>query len=167
MELAETLSKNGLTVVGTVRRNKRFLPNSFKTGKHLGLYDSEFAYNGAPTVVNYQSKRRKSVILLSTMHDTGVVDRTPENQKKKPEIVLFYNATKGAVDTVDKMAHAYTVKRRTKRWPMVMFFNIIDVTWQLLLLVAFGVSGFLPILCPKKMGGQISLKTSVTSSCIP
>ncbi|KAK7099729.1 piggyBac transposable element-derived protein 4-like isoform X2 [Littorina saxatilis] len=127
LELAETLSKNGLTVVGTVRGNKRFLPNSFKTGRHLGLYDSEFAYNGATTVVNYQSKRRKSVILLSTMHDTGVVDRTPENQKKKPEIVLFYNATKGAVDTVDKMAHAYTVKRRTKRWPMVMFFNIIDL----------------------------------------
>ena len=126
MALAETLLKNGLTMVGTVRGNKRFLPNSFKSGRQLALHDSEFAYNKNATVLKYQSKRRKSVILLSSMHDTGIVG-SDQNPKKKPEIVLFYNSTKGAVDTLDKMAHTYTVKRKTQRWPLVMFFNIIDM----------------------------------------
>ncbi|GFR98194.1 PiggyBac transposable element-derived protein 4 [Elysia marginata] len=45
----------------------------------------------------------------------------------KPEIVLAYNKTKGGVDAMDQMAHAFTVKRKTKRWPLVIFFNIIDL----------------------------------------
>ena len=28
---------------------------------------------------------------------------------------------------MDQMAHAFTCKRKTKRWPMVMFFNMIDL----------------------------------------
>ena len=75
MAPAETLLKNGLTMVGTVRGNKRFLPNSFKSGRQLALHDSEFAYNKNATVLKYQSKRRKSVI-LSSMHDTGIVGTT-------------------------------------------------------------------------------------------
>ena len=90
------------------------------------MYDSEFAYNENATVLKYQSKRRKSVILLSSKHDTRIVDPY-QNPKKKPEMVLFYNSTKGAVDTLDKMVHAYTVKRKTQRWPLVMFFNIFDM----------------------------------------
>ena len=39
-----------------------------------------------------------------------------------------YNSTKGAVDAMDKMAHAYSTKRVTKKWPMVMFYNTIDLT---------------------------------------
>ncbi|KAL8572469.1 hypothetical protein ACOMHN_005615 [Nucella lapillus] len=123
--LAESLLQNGLTMVGTVRANKRFLPISFKDQRKLCLYDSDFAYNKAVTLLNYQSKRRKSVVALSTMHTTGIVNDT--TAKKKPEIILFYNSTKGAVDTLDKMAHAYTVKRKTNRWPMVMFSNIMDL----------------------------------------
>jgi hypothetical protein len=64
---------------------------------------------------------------MSTMHDdTGVVP-VEANTKKKPEIVLFYNDTKGAVDTLDKMTHADTTKRKTNRWPMVLFNNTLDV----------------------------------------
>ena len=95
-------------------------------------------YSKDHTVVRYQSKRSKQVVLMSTMHETGVVEATPANPKRKPEIVLFYNETKGAIDTLDKMAHAYTTKRRTQRWPMIMFFNVLDpaniaalVIWKL------------------------------------
>ncbi|KAK3741233.1 hypothetical protein RRG08_015592 [Elysia crispata] len=42
----------------------------------------------------------------------------------KPKIILRYISTKGGVD---QMAHAYTIKRRLKRWPLVMFYNIIDL----------------------------------------
>ncbi|GFS09152.1 PiggyBac transposable element-derived protein 4, partial [Elysia marginata] len=29
---------------------------------------------------------------------------------------------------MDQTAHAFTVKRKTKRWPLVIFFNIIDLS---------------------------------------
>ena len=68
-------------------------------------------------------------------HDRAVA---PDEPKKKPDIVRFYNATKGGVDIMDQMAHACTTKRKTKRWPMVLFYNCLDlgtvaarVIWQL------------------------------------
>ncbi|XP_070183498.1 piggyBac transposable element-derived protein 4-like [Littorina saxatilis] len=126
MVLAENLLKNGLTMVGTVRSNKRFLPEPFKTKNRLPLHTSEFAYQQDKTLVYYQGKKKKATVMLSTQHRDGVVDMT--SLKKKPEVVLFYNQTKGAVDTIDKLAHCYTVKRKTQRWPLVSFFNCIDLS---------------------------------------
>ena len=76
-------------------------------------------------MVSYQSKRNKNTVVLSTMHDEGVIDAS--TRKRKPEMVLFYNETKGSVDAMDKLAHSYTTKRKTQRWPMVMFANVLDL----------------------------------------
>ncbi|XP_070198822.1 piggyBac transposable element-derived protein 4-like [Littorina saxatilis] len=43
LTLSEKLLKNGMTLVGTVRANKRFLPDSLKTKKHLALNDKDLA----------------------------------------------------------------------------------------------------------------------------
>ena len=45
----------------------------------------------------------------------------------KPDIVLTYNKTNGSVDAMDQMTHAFTTKRKSKAWPMVYFFNILDL----------------------------------------
>lgn len=42
-------------------------------------------------------------------------------------MILDYNATKGGVDTVDQMCGTYTIKRITRRWPLVIFFSIVDM----------------------------------------
>lgn len=34
----------------------------------------------------------------------------------------------GGVDTVDKMISCYSCQRKTNRWPMTVFFNIIDIS---------------------------------------
>lgn len=57
------------------------------------------------------------------MHDTGVIDL----ETQKPEIILDYNATKGGVDTVDQMCGTYAVKRISRRWPLIIFFSIMDM----------------------------------------
>ncbi|KAM3924560.1 piggyBac transposable element-derived protein 4-like [Leptodactylus fuscus] len=44
------------------------------------------------------------------------------------DIILDYNATKGAVDTLDQVISTYTCKRKTNRWPMILFYNILDVS---------------------------------------
>ena len=48
-------------------------------------------------------------------------------ETRKPEIVMSYNATKGGVDSMDQMCHAVTTKRKTNRWPMLLFYNVLDV----------------------------------------
>ena len=103
---------NGSTVVGTVKSNKRVLPQPFRSKKSLPLHGSDFAYNEVATLVNYQCKRRKNAVLLSSMNDKGEVK--PGVPKQKPDIVLFYNQTKGAVDSIHKLAHTYT---HTKKPP--------------------------------------------------
>lgn len=124
LDLAERLAKDNLTLVGTLRRNKPFLPTTFQAKKHLPLGESVFLFRKQSALVSYQSKKDKNVLMLSTMHSA------PERCETsgKPEIVLTYNKTKGGVDALDQMAHAFTVKRKTKRWPLVIFFNIIDLS---------------------------------------
>nr|CAI5820033.1 unnamed protein product [Callosobruchus analis] len=46
---------------------------------------------------------------------------------QKPEIVTFYNLTKGGVDVVDEMKSTYSVSRFCCRWPLRIFFTILDV----------------------------------------
>lgn len=53
----------------------------------------------------------------------GVIDI----ESGKPEIILFYNETKGGVDTIDQLASTYTIRRRTRRWPMTVFGNLVDL----------------------------------------
>jgi hypothetical protein len=47
--------------------------------------------------------------------------------KKIPETVAFYNSTKFGVDVVDQMARKYTVKAGSRRWPVQVFYNILDL----------------------------------------
>lgn len=50
------------------------------------------------------------------------------NQKyRKPPVILAYNEGKGGVDIVDKMIDTYRCKVGTLRWPMVVFYTILDV----------------------------------------
>lgn len=62
-------------------------------------------------------------MLLSTMHDKPDIDC----DTRKPCIIMDYNATKGGVDTVDQMCSWYSVSRITRRWPMSLFFRVLDI----------------------------------------
>lgn len=62
--------------------------------------------------------------MISSMHHSVHVDE----QTKKPEIIALYNSTKGGVDGLDHKIANYSSNRRTRRWPMAIFFTIIDVS---------------------------------------
>ncbi|XP_075162441.1 uncharacterized protein LOC142235097 isoform X1 [Haematobia irritans] len=57
------------------------------------------------------------------MHYTCLVDE----QTEKPYAILYYNANKCGVDTMDQMLGTYSCKRATQRWPLAMFYNMVDV----------------------------------------
>lgn len=48
-------------------------------------------------------------------------------QTQKPEIIEFYNQTKSGVDTVDQLVGTYNVATNTRRWPMVIFYMVLNV----------------------------------------
>ena len=77
-------------------------------------------------IASYCPKKGKVVTLLSTMHLVkGTESPGPE---KKTEVITYYNATKGSIDTMDQMVRWFTTKRKTQRWPMVIFYNMPDIS---------------------------------------
>ncbi|KAF4514013.1 UNVERIFIED_CONTAM: hypothetical protein B566_EDAN018641, partial [Ephemera danica] len=121
--LAMELQGKGLTLLGTVKKNKTFLPEEFKPNRRRPLASSVFGFTYDTTIVSYVPSIGKSVALLSTTHHDSKIDA----ETGKPEIIMDYNATKGGVDTLDQMAHTYTSKRSVKRWPMAVFYNLLDL----------------------------------------
>ena len=75
--------------------------------------------------MKYQAKEKKSVYLLSSMHSSADVDAS--NEKKKPEMILFYNANKVCVDCFDQMARLYTTRSAGRKWPVAVWGNILDI----------------------------------------
>lgn len=123
-ELAQELLGKKITIVGTLRKNKREIPPEFLVKKPL--YSSVFGFQKETTLVSYTAKKNKNVLMLSTMHNDDKIDETTM-ELKKPDIITFYNLTKGAVDVVDEMAAAYTTARISNRWPMVILFSMLNV----------------------------------------
>ena len=122
----ELLYEYKLTIVATIRKNKREIPPSFVNSKKRQLNSSIFGFKKDTVLVSYVPKKNKVVLLISTMHDTGEI--CPEYGKKMlPEIISFYNSTKGGVDVVDKLSAQYSVARCARRWPVAIFFALLNV----------------------------------------
>ncbi|GFS04827.1 PiggyBac transposable element-derived protein 4 [Elysia marginata] len=85
---------------------------------------SKFAFRENATLVSYQSNNKKNVIPLSNQHTISAIVDGP---KTKPEIIEFYNKTKSGVDLFHLKCHALTTKGKTRRWPMVYFYNVLDI----------------------------------------
>ena len=76
------------------------------------------------TLTIYKSKPNKKVLLLSSHHKNVKIE---QNEKRIPETITFYNNTKYGVDVVDQMARKYSVKAGSRRWPLHVFYNILDL----------------------------------------
>lgn len=121
-ELAQKLRQNGLGCVGTVRKNKKFVPPEFLANKTREESSNMFGFGPNITLLSHVPKRNKVVLLLSTVHHS-----LEQNENGKAAINLYYNETKGGVDTVDKLCSTYTVQRATNRWPNSFFMNLINM----------------------------------------
>ncbi|XP_038568008.1 piggyBac transposable element-derived protein 3-like [Micropterus salmoides] len=123
--LAEELLKRKLALVGKIGKNKPELPPQLLQTNQRAPQSSLFAFTRTHTAVSYIPKKGKNVLLLSTKH------REPEvsnKEPRQPKIILDYNSCKGGVDNFDKSISTYSCRRRTCRWPLVLFYNILDVS---------------------------------------
>ncbi|XP_039298114.1 uncharacterized protein LOC120354734 [Nilaparvata lugens] len=120
----DMLSSHQLTIVGTLRSNKKEIPPEMSNEKSRKIGSVMFAYNNELVLVSYKAKKSKMVFLLSTTHENGTVSETTG----KPDIVEFYNSTKGAVDTFDEMSSNMSCSHKTQRWPLCIFYGMVNST---------------------------------------
>ena len=108
--------------VGTLKKNKTEILPEFLPQRARSELSSVFGFDGEKILVTFVPKKNKAVVLLSTMHRDAAVDV----ETSKPDIILFYSESKGGVDTCDQMVKAMTAKRKTNRWPMAIFYRLLD-----------------------------------------
>lgn len=123
LQVVDELKKQDLTYVGTLKKNKREVPLQF-LGKKREEGTSIYGFTKDVTLLSHVPKKGKVVLLVSSMHHSMSDD--PETGK--PEIIAYYNTTKGGVDSLDEKCAIYGTSRRTQRWPMAIFFRILDMS---------------------------------------
>ena len=56
-----------------------------------------------------------------------------------PGVIRYDNGAKGAVDTMDQLVRSYSTKLMTRRWPIAIFYNMVDVIALNALIVYFSL----------------------------
>ncbi|UYV70295.1 hypothetical protein LAZ67_7002440 [Cordylochernes scorpioides] len=107
IELVDKLKEHGLTYLGTMRKNKPQIPPQFQPHPKRESGTSIFGFSGTKTLVSYVPKKKKI---------------------RKPDIIMDYNLTKGGVDTIDQMVSNFSTSRRSRRWPLALFYALLDIT---------------------------------------
>lgn len=127
VELVKKLfDEHKITYVGTIKKNKRELPPEFSNTRARPEFSSVFGFQKDMTIVSYIPKKYRNVNLISSLHHDDRIDPSTA-EKCKPDIITYYNHTKGGVDNLDKLSATYNVARNTRRWPMVIFFSMMNM----------------------------------------
>ncbi|CAG4955706.1 unnamed protein product [Parnassius apollo] len=115
LELAYELLKNDTHFLGTVRKNRKYLPmkvveTNLKRGEFVAQ-ENDFGI----TVLKWKDKR--DVLMLSTKHmDKFTRLNVRGKAVQKPAMVIDYNKCKASVDMSDQMTAYSTPLRKTVKW---------------------------------------------------
>uniref|UniRef100_A0A8C5HKK6 PiggyBac transposable element-derived protein domain-containing protein n=1 Tax=Gouania willdenowi TaxID=441366 RepID=A0A8C5HKK6_GOUWI len=123
LSLAQQLLSQKTTILGTVNKIRKEIPLSTRQTNRIQFTTQVFSTAGA-TLTVYAPKRKKTVYVLSSMHS---MVETEDTTKRKPNTFIQYNTTKCGVDVMDQMVREYSVRAGTRRWPVAVFYNMIDM----------------------------------------
>ncbi|KAH8026418.1 hypothetical protein HPB51_020402 [Rhipicephalus microplus] len=124
----EALKEKNILAAGTVRPNRKDLPDEIKRDNKLQKVQDIWWTKGSITA--YQWRDTKNVHVLSNFHppsDTEDVVRKLSNDSsisvQCPKAVSDYNNWMGGVDKFDQRRNAYPVDRRCKKsWYRIFYF---------------------------------------------
>ncbi|XP_049942744.1 uncharacterized protein LOC126419599 [Schistocerca serialis cubense] len=125
-------SNQRLTVIGTMRKNKREIPPELLDVKCRQLNSSILAFGERSSnnclIRSYRKKEKQEndVLMLSTMHSDDAID-ADSGEANKPEIITFYSLTKGRVTVVDCLKSEYCASRIINCWPLILFFSLLNI----------------------------------------
>ncbi|XP_066978516.1 piggyBac transposable element-derived protein 4-like isoform X2 [Macrobrachium rosenbergii] len=122
LALARKLKESSMHLVGTIRP-KPYIPQEIMHIKmNIGESVAAYNYEDEVTVLCQKANTTKRIQLLSTVHHNPTIV-----EGKKTQIHMFYDATKGGVDTFDQMCAATSCGRKTRRWPLCLFYGILNI----------------------------------------
>jgi hypothetical protein len=109
-------------MVGTMRKDKRELPEEMIQCRKENEGEANFLYSNNFTLMAYCDKPPKIVVLLSSCGHGPNRNET----SGRPRIVEDYNLNKSGVDMFNKLVKSRTCRRKTRRWPLRVFYFILD-----------------------------------------
>lgn len=116
--LAKQLLSRKTHSVGTLRKNRKYLPKEvvsakLKKGEIIGRENED-------GIVVSKWKDKRDVLMLSTYHNLDVVNTGKLNRKRetiqKPLCIIDYNAGKAGIDLSDQLAAYSSPVRKSVRW---------------------------------------------------
>ena len=126
--LAKNLMEHQTHLCGTLRRNRKFLPQNVVKSK---LKKGQVASKRSGPVVVLKWKDKRDVLMLSTMHPGRIVqtDRLNRRQEQvqKPDCILDYNKYMCGIDRSDQLASYYDPLRKTLKWYRKVVFHFLDI----------------------------------------
>lgn len=133
--LLDDLYSNNIYALGTVRTNRKDLPDILKKQqpKNLKLEKHQFASVTAGPITAYKWMDTRDVTVLSTAHnprDVTLVKRTQKDGSKRevlcPKAIADYTLTMGGVDHFDHFRASYPINRKSRKFWMRLFFFMLD-----------------------------------------
>ena len=135
VELAETLLARRITLLGTMRMNRKGLTKEMKSTEGRDEYSTIVWHEverGKMSIVSYvvntKSRGIKNILVLSTLPNLSTMGVTKDDGKKKPAAIKVYDFSKGGTDIVDQRLDSLTTATKSKRWTRKFFHNMLDVT---------------------------------------
>ncbi|XP_041421552.1 piggyBac transposable element-derived protein 4-like [Xenopus laevis] len=113
--LFKTLHCLDTPACGTINRNRKGLPREL-LDKKLNRGEMYSLRNDELLAIKFLD--RKNVFMLTTIHDTSVIEeqRAGRPPKSKPLCSKEYSKYMGGVDRTDQLQHYYDATRKTKAW---------------------------------------------------
>ncbi|CAH1962173.1 unnamed protein product [Acanthoscelides obtectus] len=135
VNLMETLLKDGIYALGTVRSNRKNLPDTYKDKTKLQRGEFMFETKGKISAIKWMDS--KNVYVLTNYFypkdTTTVLRRNKAGERQTvhcPKVVAEYNRIMGGVDTskFDQLHERYAVGRRSTKWWHGILYYLIDMS---------------------------------------
>lgn len=131
--LAEKLLDRKITLVGTMRHNRKGIPKEIKSLEGREANSSVVFWEKTTQkltltsyVVSTKSKGMKNIIVLASK--PPLLGQTKDDGKMKPAIIKFYDFSKGGTDIVDQRAATNTTSTKSCKWSKKVMSYMLDVS---------------------------------------
>lgn len=95
--------------------------------KNKGYCVSSDNFKNGVVLTIYQTEGKLTKMLLSWVLFMNNWSIDQSHKKNLPNVINDYNKYKVGVDCVDSMTRLYSSKAQTRRWPVHVFFNILNI----------------------------------------
>lgn len=121
------LHKNLINAYGTVRKNRLGIPELNKK-----INKEEYVFRSTKNVLALKWMDKREVWMISTYHcpnmmDTNKIHYLTKEKIIKPQCIIDYNNTMGAIDKVDQILYTLNFTRKSLKWYKKFFFHLFDL----------------------------------------